>query len=104
MTTPAPTIVGRPRRLGSSRCSTEAKNASASACRIDAAVDTNVCSHRALASGPSLLEAHAVWNTAKQVGGDIAESPAQEAHYLRAWPFALEGNFRLPGPNSPSKA
>src|ERR671923_1193228 len=45
MTTPAPTIVGRPRRLGSSRCSTEAKNASASACRIDPDRDTNVCSH-----------------------------------------------------------
>ena len=28
-------MVGRPRKLGSSRCSTEAKNASASACRID---------------------------------------------------------------------
>src|SRR4051794_20401142 len=49
MTTPPPTIVGFPRRLGSSRCSTEAKNASASACRIDAAAGTNVCSHRKLA-------------------------------------------------------
>src|ERR671910_54207 len=39
-------MVGRPRRLGWSRCSTEAKKASTSACRIVASVDTNTCSHR----------------------------------------------------------
>ena len=39
-TTPPPTITGRPRSRGSSRCSTDAKNASASAC------STNICSLR----------------------------------------------------------
>ena len=42
----APTITGRPRRRGSSRCSTDAKNASRSACRIVVSRDTNICSHR----------------------------------------------------------
>ena len=42
---PAPTMTGRPRRRGSSRCSTDAKNASRSACRIVASPDTNICSH-----------------------------------------------------------
>src|SRR5665809_8722 len=32
-------MVGRPRRLGSSRCSTDAKNASTSACRIVASMN-----------------------------------------------------------------
>src|SRR3954469_8275459 len=44
MTTPPPTITGRPRRAGSSRCSTDAKKASRSACRM-VALDTNTCSH-----------------------------------------------------------
>ena len=46
-TTPPPTITACPRSFGSSRCSTDAKNASRSAWRIvAAAVDTNTCSHR----------------------------------------------------------
>src|ERR671915_118876 len=44
-TTPPPTITGRPRSRGSSRCSTDAKNASRSACRMFAAPATNICSH-----------------------------------------------------------
>ena len=39
-------MTGRPRSRGSSRCSTEAKNASRSAWRIVAVPDTNICSHR----------------------------------------------------------
>ena len=35
-----------PRSFGSSRCSTDAKNASRSAWRMVAAADTNICSHR----------------------------------------------------------
>ena len=47
MTTPPPTMTGRPRRAGSSRCATEAKNASTSACRMTVpGADTNVCSYR----------------------------------------------------------
>src|SRR5215208_2017528 len=42
---PPPTATGLPRSSGSSRCSTEAKNASASACRIVVPSDTNTCSH-----------------------------------------------------------
>src|SRR3954449_1912300 len=42
MTTPPPTATGRPRSAGSSRCSTDAKNASRSAWRMDAR--TNTCS------------------------------------------------------------
>src|SRR5829696_4413817 len=38
-------MTGRPRSLGSSRCSTEAKNESRSAWRIAASPDTNTCSH-----------------------------------------------------------
>src|SRR4051794_34706287 len=38
-------MTGRPRRLGSSRCSTDAKNASRSACRIEGCSGTNTCSH-----------------------------------------------------------
>ena len=49
---PPPTITGRPRRRGSSRCSTEAKNESASACRIVASFHTNTCSHRARSAMP----------------------------------------------------
>src|SRR3954454_5701387 len=46
-TTPPPTATGRPRSAGSSRCSTEAKNESASAWRMLASDDdTNTCSHR----------------------------------------------------------
>src|SRR3954471_21395408 len=46
-TTPPPTATGRPRSDGSSRCSTEAKNESASAWRMLASdLDTNTCSHR----------------------------------------------------------
>src|SRR3954466_3063421 len=44
-TTPPPTATSRPRSDGSSRCSTEAKNESASACRMVAS-GTNACSHR----------------------------------------------------------
>src|SRR4051794_16473339 len=48
MTTPPPTMTGRPRSRGSSRCSTDAKKASRSACRIVASSsDTNTCSHGA---------------------------------------------------------
>src|SRR4051812_47821062 len=43
-TTPPPTATGRPCSDGSSRCSTEAKNESASACRMVAS-GTNTCSH-----------------------------------------------------------
>src|SRR3954465_14871439 len=40
-------MTGRPRSAGSSRCSTDAKNASRSAWRtVATADDTNVCSHR----------------------------------------------------------
>src|SRR5512132_2393784 len=39
-------MTGRPRSSGRSRCSTAAKNASTSACRIVASIRTNVCSHR----------------------------------------------------------
>ena len=47
MTTPPPTSTGRPRSRGSSRCSTEAKNASRSAWRMEATgpAYTNTCSH-----------------------------------------------------------
>src|SRR5215207_7159692 len=38
-------MTGRPRSLGSSRCSTEAKNESRSAWRIAASPDANACSH-----------------------------------------------------------
>src|SRR4029453_12695157 len=39
-------MTGRPRSSGRSRCSTAAKNASTSACRIVASICTNICSHR----------------------------------------------------------
>src|SRR5690349_13754836 len=46
MTTPPPTMTGLPRNFGSSRCSTDAKNASRSAWRIVASAGhTNTCSH-----------------------------------------------------------
>src|SRR5215216_6541773 len=38
-------MTGRPRRRGSSRCSTAAKKASTSACKIVPSLDTNTCSH-----------------------------------------------------------
>src|SRR5579859_6014 len=44
-------MTGRPRSLGSSRCSTDAKNESASAWRIVARDATNVCSQK---SAPEL--------------------------------------------------
>src|SRR6478672_11315134 len=43
-------MIGRPRSLASSRCSTEAKNESTSAWRIVASPDTNICSHKAVGS------------------------------------------------------
>src|SRR3954464_14322631 len=56
-TTPPPTATGRPRSDGSSRCSTEAKNESASACRMVAS-DTNRCSHPARSEQLAHLRDH----------------------------------------------
>jgi hypothetical protein len=44
-------MIGRPRKRASSRCSTEAKNESTSACRIVASCGTNVCSQQSLLGG-----------------------------------------------------
>src|SRR3954470_603362 len=70
MTTPPPTITGRPRSDGSSRCSTDAKNASRSACRIVASPDTNACSHT---GRPVLLHRQGSLHARGRVAGDRAE-------------------------------
>src|SRR5215217_8392252 len=84
-TTPPPTSTGLPRNLGSSRCSTDAKNASRSAWRMVAsATDTNRCSHRApterprLALVPARGEAGAGADPARPQRGVADESGMEE--------------------------
>ena len=55
-----PTITGRPRSRGSSRCSTEAKNASRSACRMVAS-DTNTCSLPGRGSATPSAQVASAW-------------------------------------------
>src|SRR6185312_3184059 len=74
-----PTITGLPSRRGSSRCSTEAKNESRSACRIE---DTNTCSHRQ-SYRPTMAEARlAELVAALSLGIDLGFGQPME-HVLR---------------------
>src|SRR5689334_18850531 len=86
-----PTITGLPLRRGSSRCSTEAKNESRSACRID---DTNICSHTS-AYRPPMAEARlAELVAALSLGIDLGFGQPME-HVLRQCLIALRLAERL---------
>src|SRR4029077_12645413 len=75
----------RPSKRGSSRCSTEAKNESASACRIVASSRTNVCSHRDAPAGNS----------------PVRESPAMDVQvHLTAFMGVAALLIVTPGPDT----
>src|SRR5689334_18835127 len=86
-----PTITGFPLRRGSSRCSTDAKNESRSACRID---DTNTCSHSRTYL-PTMAEARlAELVAALSLGIDLGFGQPME-HVLRQCLIALRLAERL---------
>src|SRR5436190_12147649 len=95
-TTPPPTITGRPRRLGSSRCSTEAKNESASACRVVAESCTNTCSHRRRSIQTRFLQVEIPRDAAHDLVADLArvaeldDLPALHVDQVAAKALVLE--------------